>query len=238
MTSPDLIVIVGMGRSGSSLLCQLLSSLGVYFGDFTTDTIGPTPINLYGQYENLAISRVLDRVLDNNGITHWLTDKTVTTNANTDIPDGIAVNMIATELKRLSQRVDPDNRSRHTLGLKDARATLCWHFVEAAALMSGLIPKWVYSRRRPGAIRASIERVVGHPIPRDGFTKVYDNYTRAVENKRELGAEIFDVRYEYWFSRSSAMRQLDYLATALDLEVTPDDLSVAYELIDPSVRHA
>lgn len=54
------VVILGSGRSGSSLVANMLIKLGVHMG---TDFLGPGPSNPLGHFENLRFLNLNERVL-------------------------------------------------------------------------------------------------------------------------------------------------------------------------------
>ncbi|MHC4426942.1 MAG: hypothetical protein ACYSYV_12720, partial [Planctomycetota bacterium] len=58
------IVILGMDRSGTSLLAQLIERMGVWFGG-QENLVGPSSINAKGHYEYIPFVRVHEQLLKN-----------------------------------------------------------------------------------------------------------------------------------------------------------------------------
>ena len=68
----DCVVVIGMGRSGTSLLSQILQAKGVWLGE-DDELIGQIPANKYGNREHIGI-QVIHRELFLNifGFKEWL----------------------------------------------------------------------------------------------------------------------------------------------------------------------
>jgi len=64
-----IVVVLGMGRSGTSLACQALSRMGVSFGD---RLLGPSKRNERGHWEHLGIKKAQIAMTVRHGIAGYL----------------------------------------------------------------------------------------------------------------------------------------------------------------------
>jgi hypothetical protein len=67
---PHAIAVLGMHRSGTSLTAQILTALGVWFGD-VREMLPPDPTNPDGFFERFEIWRVNEALLGTLGMSWY-----------------------------------------------------------------------------------------------------------------------------------------------------------------------
>lgn len=232
-----IVCIIGMGRSGTSLLAQILMRLGVYFGE-PDELIGVTPNNARGQFEHKAISDILQGALVANGIDWWLTEKTIPSSWYSSESACEAGNAIQDYLIDLTRRAPAD-----FVGFKDSRATLLLPLVNS--VLARRIPH-VYLRclRYPRAVASSVIRALppGVVLTQRECFSIWANYYTAIralpkdiENRL---SNVLDVWYEDWFTLPGAQLQrvCKHLGIPIDAELQAR-ADEALDVIDPELRH-
>ena len=243
-----IICVIGMGRSGTSLLAQILMRLGVYFGE-PDELIGVTPQNERGQFEHKAISNILQGALCANGIDWWLTEKTVRSGWYSTMGAIEARRTIADQIRDL--QLSADTASGETrIGIKDSRATLLLPLVDSVIKQPGCdiipgtkSPAWAQSKpnhvvylrclRDPHAVAASVAQAAisgTAPTQRECFG-IWANYYTAA---REVSC--LDVWFEDWFSDPGVQlaRVNSYIGGDLSFDANKQ---AALDVIDPELRH-
>jgi hypothetical protein len=239
-----IIVILGMDRSGTSLLAQLLERMGVWFGE-QEDLVGPSYINERGHYEYIPIVRVQEQLLKNLF--------NVTQLFKGDLPRGwhrqeavqalykeALVSHVSRAIKRAKLRGKP-------FGFKDtrtARVLPMWQeifeelSVEPVYLETWRDPQAVYMSIHPGADAVPSEDVqkmhfhdVGIPsLPQSDVLAVWKRYQMEI---RRVGAEVFC--FDDWFEEAQAGEQMARLAEAVGLPALGvEDMR---QVIEPGMRH-
>jgi hypothetical protein len=218
-----------MGRSGTSLLCQILSRLGVYFGE-PDELIKANALNERGFYEHAAINDTLESALKANDA-DWLTDQPIPSAWFTSESAHVARKAIAGHLVDVSR---PTNSNQgQILGFKNPRATLLLPLMDSVFRALNLDPVYLRCLRDPHEVHASINRIQS-PRTR-AFTlretlAVWANYYTASHT-----VDAFDVWYEDWFSDATP-RQLQRLLNQLDVR-TRVKFDRILDVIDPELRH-
>lgn len=219
-----IVCIIGMGRSGTSLLAQILMRLGVYFGE-PDELVGVTPQNVRGQFEHKRISNVLESCLRANGIDWWLTEKTILSGWYTSSGAEEARRTIADQVAGL--RLATSTRPDKIVGFKDSRATLLLPLIESA-----LHRDVVYLRclRSPHAVTASVAKaaIPGTAPTRRECYGIWANYYMAAR-----AVSCLDVWYDDWFK--SPAQQLERVAKHIGIERVPEFEALA--AIDPELCH-
>lgn len=160
-------VVIGMHRSGTSLLAQLLHASGVHLGD-ETDLLGPAPDNEDGFWEHRGIVEVNDRLLEAAG---WAWDRVpspdVCRSARWDEPTRIKAKDLVGSLWG----------SGRPWGWKDPRATITLPFWRD--LVDEL--RVVIALRDPLEVAASLLKRNGLPLEKGlALWRAYQEHAAAV----------------------------------------------------------
>lgn len=222
----QIVIVLGMHRSGTSLSSSVLSSLGV---DMSED-IEVKPGNERGHWERKELVQFHDRVLqlfdrdwyDSRhalGLpSHWWTEAPVR---------GIRDEMIAWLAERL--------RHVRFFGFKDPRTARLLPLWDEICSALDLDPCYVYCVRDPAQVAASLTARDGIEIRDTEYRwMVYNSH--AVLGVGERATCI--IPYEDWFSEKS--KNVAKLASYLGIAWPPENLSLEKLLAnvaDPSLRH-
>jgi hypothetical protein len=151
LNEPKVICVLGMHRSGTSLLTRLLNLIGVDLGHAGSLTLEPVAANPKGYWENHELTSISDAILKFYGGAWDLPPV---------LPDGWLENGAITEFgKRVQQVVQTHFSQSSVWGWKDPRTCLLLPFWQQQ--FPSL--KYIVCLRHPMSVAASLER-------RDGFT--------------------------------------------------------------------
>ncbi len=186
----NVVIVLGMHRSGTSLAANVLHSLGVCFGD---DLLQARPDNPLGLWEHRQIMRAsieINRLLNRAPITpagvlaypvQWQRDSRISA-ARASLKQ-----IVAAEI----------GKSPGVWGFKDPHAMRMVALWQELFVELGIDPVWMLSIRNPASVAASLTR-------RDGIDPAQAellwlmHYTDAI---RDVGDDIACViEYERWFS--------------------------------------
>lgn len=206
-------VILGMHRSGTSLLTNILSKAGFFAGK-DSDLIKGDRWNRDGYFERWPVMKVNDMILNLFGGS-W--------------------HMPPEEKNILKVRIDPRIETllkiykRHSLSIiKDPRLCLVFPVWQREF---GSNVRVVRITRHPDAVAASL-------MERDGIVRQKSLYLWRTYNERACkytrGYPVFDMRYEDLFikSRHEILSRL-----SLFLEIGTDLEKIAAQVVDPSLMH-
>lgn len=239
-----IVCIIGMGRSGTSLMCQILSRLGVYFGE-PDELIGANSQNERGHYEHAAINVVLERALAANG-TDWLTADPISSEwfagwdayyAGKDITRYISAGI--ERVRPTRARVDETGRvsaTLLTLGFKNPRTTLFLPLFDSVFAALDLDPIYIRCLRDPHEVHASINRLNSEKAK--SFTlretlAVWANYYIESQTAEAEGA--LDVWFDDWFE--NPVEQLARVCSHIGTNLVYGTMSAALDAIDPKLQH-
>ncbi len=238
------VVVIGMGRSGTSLLSQILQKKGVWFGN-DVDLIGQTPINVSGQMENIPIQQVHKNLLKNVfGITTWLFQSELESGWHKSEQVKYYKKQLKSFILLLRDSGYAYNGSRGSIqdfnfAFKDARTTMLLPMwidifeeleIEAKYVLCVRKPQDVYySLVRARDILSNYTKELGYFD--STYLDLYKIWKQYYNNA--LLVEAFMVEYETWFREEQIVKQEDsYLCKYLNL---PEDIGL--ELINNEERH-
>jgi hypothetical protein len=218
-----LIVVAGMHRSGTSLLIQVLASLGAHLGEDVERQ--PVPSNQTGHWEHAAVWRLQERLLDALG-QGWGAEAAPLPPRWMEWPEARAA---VRELASLAR----DTLARGgSWAVKDPRSTRLLPLWAQVAAELGVPLRVVAGRRAPRAVVASL-------VARDGLSP-----RQALQLWRQVDAELSA------FARDVPVLVLDYDALLADgpaavrriaafcgLAAGTDAEARAAALIRPDLRH-
>ena len=144
------LVIWGMHRSGTSLLCTLLEKSGVYFGE-PDQLVPPNDENPDGFWENIAIRKLNDSLLKSAGCDWDHIGKFTTTNIPVDL---------LTQFRNESRSIYAELDQRGISGIKDPR--MCVLTEVWQPLLEQSVNIFVY--RHPAEIAKSLLKRNGIPF--------------------------------------------------------------------------
>ena len=191
LAARPVIVVLGSGRSGTSLLMQALAALGMTVSD---RLIGAAHANPQGHYEDAPIVRLQADLLRQLGAwpyhplpAHWLEHPAT----------AAAEQALATVLaERLARAPGPG-----PWGFKDPRTAAFLPLWQRLFVRLGVTPRYVLALRDPGSIVQSFMAAYGS----DAQDAEAVWLRRTVEALRHTGARCHLVHYEDWFARPRAV---------------------------------
>lgn len=245
----DIVVVIGMARSGTALACQVLEALGVSFGD-PDHLVGPTNFNTRGHYDYGPVHSLNVDLLARLFKISWL--------FLGELPRGWhaweSVGEFKDEAKRLiSEGYEFAQKRGCAFALKDPRITRMREFWEGVFSSLGLTPHYILSWRHPHHVylschprilndagASSSERVEEYQafetpscpnIFRQDFYAIWAHYMAA---GFEANPDVV-VKYDNWFLPGWGMKQMTDLASLVGTEpLTGESLG---SIIDPEMRH-
>lgn len=225
----DIIVVIGMHRSGTSLTGQILSTMGVQFG---SNLVPPDKYNPEGYFEDQRIVETNEEILtrlDRN----WTSSKGWWPYP----PLWWKLPLMAPLVRRLEQVLEEIFKQSHGLvGIKDPRITRMLPLWTEVMADLQIAPRYVLCVRHPLAVAMSIANRDGLDIWR-GLLLWLVHYAEAMEFISEGLASV--VVYENWFS-DSRVRCYEELSSRLGLKVgaEPAELSMFLQnIIKDEHRH-
>lgn len=200
MLEQSVVVVLGMHRSGTSVLCKAIESLGVEFGD---RLLGGDQWNAKGYFEHFAIQQLDDRLLRLLGV-RWDT---------LDILGWEDALPWVYSLK--SQAVDflrKDFAGVPMWGIKDPRMCRLLPFWKGVFDELDVTPRYILALRNPLNVALSLNKRDGMSV-RQGSLLWLSHMAAAFRDS--AGSPSVVVEYEYLLDDAAA--QLDRLASALNL---------------------
>jgi hypothetical protein len=256
----DIYCVIGMGRSGTALTCQVLEALGVSFGK-RENLVGASDFNTRGHYDHAPTHELNIEILERLFNITWLFLGQLPTHWHkwdeVERFKDKAVRLLTEDLEYAR-----DTQGRRTLSgrsplgvlaIKDPRITRMRPFWEDVFARLELTPHYVLCWRHPDQVylschpkklRRPIEKKNGmvegalpfekpqHPnIHRGDLFAIWAQYmAEGFEAKPEA-----IVQYENWFMRGHGGEQANQLADMLGTErLTTEQLD---KIIDPKMRH-
>jgi hypothetical protein len=213
------IFIIGMHRSGTSLVANLLSKAGVFLGK-SEDLLPPNFDNRYGFYENEEFVEINDKILEKFDL-QW---------DSTEAPD-FEKKIDFKEEKELAKEFIKEVSSNHNVvAFKDPRATLTLPFWEE--IIDRDI-KVLFVRRNPLEIADSLKK-------RNSFSKeksigIWENYKiEGLKNIERL--DTLFVNYDDILDNPfpNFVRMLKFL----DIKYDEGILKKMYFTLAPEVKHS
>lgn len=215
------VVVLGMGSSGTALACQALEAMGVQFGE----CLGPAPRNERGHYEHVAISTILqDLYADCLGFSSWATRGAM--------PRGVeSWPAVAPYREKLTAALAEELARHREFGLKEPRITRLLPLWESVCAEVGARPRYVTALRDPHEVYASLlyHGEIVQKRSRASERWVWEMWAEFLSDARRVRSEC-DLWFEDWFTDETA--QLRKLASALSLPMP------ARSVVDGSLRHA
>ena len=227
----DCIVVIGMGRSGTSLLSQILQAKGVWFGE-DTELVGQTPINIYGNREHIEIQRIHRELLTGVfGVKEWLFLGKLAEDWHKH-PNVIPYKYrLKEELHKLRSKIPHEAK----FGFKDPRTTMLLPLWKDIFEEEGITPSYVLCMRDPSAVYKSLVRSgevlnyrTDQDVPEQTIINIWKQYNY---NARKYATISCIIQFEDWFNGNRFVQDFD-LSDALKLPMFS-----GLELIDNKEKH-
>lgn len=219
--SPRATVVLTPGRSGSSLLTEILGFLGVGLSQELTEA---RPENARGFFEDSRIVAVHKKLFLALGASNSL-----------PLPNRWLETAAAQNAARqLEDLVSQEMGSQKHWGFKDPRTTVLLPMWEQVFNRVGVVPRYVFAFRHPGAVAASLRNLENRHERRSEEMWLF----RASEALHHSSATGYFIHYEDWFKhpRDTVLG----LAAWCGLEPPQEDVlerKVA-EIITPDLNHS
>ncbi|HTL19042.1 MAG TPA: sulfotransferase [Patescibacteria group bacterium] len=224
----QIVVVLGMPRSGTSLLTNLLQGLGINLGDklAAADANNPT-----GYWEHEDICQAQEDLLRQLG-RRWI-DPTGTF----PLPSGWAQSPEAQSCKSRLAAIVEAELSRHAglWGFKDPRTSrllLMWQEIFAELNVE---PVYVLAVREPASSIESLMKMCGIPAPHTELLWLLYN----LDAVRDAGNRLrLVVDYDNWFSNPARQARAILQALNLTWKGSDDELLCGMrERVRPDLRH-
>ncbi|MFQ3325220.1 MAG: post-segregation antitoxin (ccd killing protein) [Pseudomonadales bacterium] len=202
MSKPTVIVILGMHRSGTSVLCELISHLGGKLVDGLIPVIDA--INSHGFFEDAEVVRINELLLMGLNRT-WFDLRPLPSDWLSKVSPDI--------FSCAKRHVDEHYLSQDTSLLKDPRLCLLMPFWSKVFEQSGVEVKLVYGYRNPGQVAASLN--ARDAIPIDSGFILWLNYTLGSFSSISHEQTFFAVNYADLLSDS--ITETHRIANFLDI---------------------
>jgi len=228
---PDLVLCVGMHRSGTSLTASLLQAMGL---PLPGQLIHGDAANPSGYFENNSVVEAQEQLLQ--GLGYWWP----TEEASHGLPPKLQrtpayqahVHWLTGYLEQLFQG------SQTRLAIKDPRTSLLLPAWRQAADRLGLGLKLVICLRQPRDVCRSLVWRDG-PSVGMGWSRAQrlwlEHYRALVTQGRGLPAQV--AVYEAWLEPVRAQAQLLQLAQFLQLNPSAECIQTALERVQPEFNH-
>lgn len=218
--SPVTVVVLGMHRSGTSLLARLLSLAGVELG--AAANLAPAAAdNPRGFWEHAALRDVNDALLQSFGGS-WSSPPELP-------PNWLKDPRVEPLRARAREILERDFKALSVWGFKDPRASLVADFWQE--ILPGRVA-WIVAVRNPLEVADSLRRRNG--MPRVLAEDLWNVYTRSALRLAPFGARAI-LHYERLLEDPAA--EIERLAKALDLPITSSGSAQLKQEAHRELRH-
>ena len=231
MRCRELILCVGMHRSGTSLTASILESLGICLPG---ELIAADAANMKGYFENRSIVDAQEKLLKDLGY-WWPTERASRGMPGSVIKKRVYIDYIDWLSKHIDELFDTGD---HQIAIKDPRTSLLMPAWRLAAARLGITLKVVICIREPRDVCWSL-------IWRDG-PSVGMNWSRAqrlwmrhyrdlLKNLENIPALV--VSYENWFNPDERDAQVKSLANFIGKSCTKKQIESVVRIVKPEINH-
>jgi glycosyltransferase involved in cell wall biosynthesis len=216
----ECVVVLGMHRSGTSVLTGLLSILGCYTG---FDLMKPTEDNPKGYFENNKIYMLNKKILEEN-------------NASWDdynfILNNISVEKYKVYVKEAKKVLEEELKYVEKTVIKDPRLCVLFPIWKQALNDLGIQIKIIFAYRNPLEVAYSLKQ--RDAIPLEKGIMLWSHYFFQAE-KHSRGYARIIVKYNDDFMNMEKL--LDYLGGFLTTNITKEMGNDANDLYSPKLKH-
>jgi hypothetical protein len=215
----NLILILGMGRSGTSLMAKVFGLCGANLPD---NLLGPAPSNAKGHFEPLDALTINEDFLNSFGL-NWF-DPTFRVQNETPDPSAVFVDQIGRFLARYAEK--------SPLVVKEPRITALTRYWFAAAATAGWDVKVVVPVRHPHEVRESLAARDG--LSADFADALWIKYNLLCEHATRGYPRVF-VAYDQLLADWRG--QVKRAAQTLDLDLEHGSDHAVDAFLDKALRH-
>jgi hypothetical protein len=224
-TTLEIVVVLGMHRSGTSLCMSLLQALGVRLDD---DLIPGDANNEAGYFESRELIELNEGIFRTVGAT-WHTLFSLT------MPDGWADDSALLPAKKaLRDLINRKVNGPASWGFKDPRTAVLLPFYEQVFAECGLQPRYILCIRDPRAIALSLKK--RNQFPSLLSELLWLDYTMPAIQLAGNRLQAIVV-YEKWFQDAIGQAESLVRAVGLGAGVVPLD-AIVQRVVAPALNHA
>lgn len=242
MNNGKILFILGMGRSGTSMLSAMLSKMGIEFGDMLH---GPNEFNRTGYFEDPIIVDVNDRIIDtlNN---HFNPGKPVPLWARPvggppkkwlhpmDWGDSWT-KIINPETKKLLRDRISKSLDKHSFyAIKDPRVTILWPLYEELLNEINVNPYIITILRDLEAVQKSLFKFHGFKMPPEEVTKTYNRYYEDIRKYLPTMPKC-SVKYEALLKLPEM--HIEKIESFLAIDLTDEQKKEALSVVKKDLNH-
>lgn len=222
MKNKKLIIVLGTGRSGTSLLMQILREIGVEYAD---DVIGADASNIVGHFEDSRIVNIqrnfLSSLQKKQGINNpIITEEVLQSDEVTKLREQIEKHIIR-EIK---------NNKGNFYALKDPRISVLLPIWQVVFAKNNIEPIYLFALRYPSSVIKSLVTYY-HGTKEDAEILWLQ---RTISSFYYTKSKLFVVHYEKWFE--SPESQLKDLINYLGYEKKVNISSIIESVIDKKLN--
>lgn len=214
------VLVLGMHRSGTSVLTGILQRMGLYLGE---NLMPSSPTNPKGYFEHLEINGLNIKILEAFG-SSW----------HDILPLKIpSIPLIHNSINEIKKAIKKNFDHVENFGLKDPRICLLLPYYLAALENLGYTPKLIVALRNPFEIAASLEK--RDHISQENALKLTEKYLNSIEsyiNKYDSIILNFDKLVHE--QENCIMKIYNFLPYLDASEIT---ISTILEFIDKDLKH-
>jgi hypothetical protein len=202
-----LVVVLGSGRSGTSILTRFLGACGMRLSD---DMVGVSEQNPEGAFEDREIFDIQTQIFSRLGSSQVL-----------PMPkDWMLGEWVNDSIRQLNDVINRRvSESKELWGFKDPRTSLLLPLWIRVFNKANVRPIYLMAVRDPQAVVSSLKRQYGSD---EGTAELFWLY-KNIEGLYHTGGNLFIVHYENWFDRPEMIANEILQQTGLLL---PDNISV------------
>ncbi|NEP91299.1 MAG: hypothetical protein F6K18_33355 [Okeania sp. SIO2C2] len=219
------VVVLGSGRSGTSVLMQVLASIGMSISE---NLVPPRFHNTLSPMEDEDMTNIyFKEIFPKVGSNSLLPLPYENMNCNRSLKDAIF-----RQLKQII--VKNTNKAKSIWGFKHPATSLILPLWFQAFNSTATVPIFLMAVRNPSTSASSRKKSFGH-AEAIGELAWLSNYTEALHH---IGADCFIVHYEDWFSEPTKIAKEILSYTGLDQYFTGDVKEVLSQVIKPNLNRS
>lgn len=230
----EITMVLGMGRSGTSMVSGILEILGVDFGE---NLHGPNEFNPHGHWENASIVSVNEETLkemSSNATPQWAR-KAGGPPKRWLHPSPYNTCIGNKRVPVVEAAILTSFQSVQSPGLKDPRISILWPMWKKALNNQGFKPRIIHVKRNPESVARSLYRFHDFKVPREEALRLCERYNGDVEKYCE-NERIITIKYESIIE--SPKMECMRIAHFIEKEYTDEVEQKILNFIDAKLNHS
>ncbi len=217
-----IVVVLGAGRTGTSLLMQILNKLGMTVSEVMTPPSEQNPVGAYEDSDVFNIQSELLSIIETNQLIplpeHWLDHPGIKTHRN-----------------RLANHITDRIANSPTIwGVKDPRTALFLPLWQRIFNPQKIVPVYLLAVREPAATVSSLRKQYNQKESISELFWLHKNCAAL----NHTGNNCYIVHYEDWFTRPYELAESLLKYTGLDEFFTGDVDEVIKDAIKPNLNRS